>query len=98
MESLEVTKGMDGNAAAEFYYHRGNQEKITISELLSTDRENVKFYQEGEPVQLSNREVIQLYDAVTDVLSVEFYQGNMLVIASGEIPTEQLMVITDNMM
>ncbi len=96
-QNLEIVKWLNGKTTLKLSYSYDKTQMISINEILASDHEVIKFFQEGETIQLLNRKVNRLFDPVTETLSLEFYQEQLMVIISGEIDEENLKMIADDM-
>ena len=96
-QNLEIVKALNGKMTAEYSYQNHENHLFSINEIMSESDEGFRYFQEGEPTQLKKRKVNRLFDPVTEILSLEFYQEQLMVIISGEIDEENLKMIADDM-
>lgn len=96
LDSLELSKTLSGNWYARYYYLNQGDQLISIDEYVGEEKENMRFFQEGEIIRLSNREVYQFVDPVTNNKCIWFYQDNLIVYVRGGME-KYLYDIADNM-
>ena len=97
LESLEVTKKMQGNQYARYNYRKQSSQSIVIEEYLKTDKENVRFYQESEKVLSSNADMYYFTDSLTGLHGIVCYKRNIAIHINGIEEKDILFLIADQM-